>query len=233
MVRQRRFPLRRLSGSPISSDIFTIKPQPDADQMITCRGRWLGRGAYLAVVRWRKSRDLSLLVALGAAAGCIYMATASNFALMRIRPILGPALLFGLTVISSELPKRWLGMRLAVPCALPLLRSSGEIIGSCAIRTTVSSPTPRRTLGAGICSATFICMRRSLDSTGARTRAFADIADCLLGEERTRIARHYGVPLPLPPRRQGARERAEKPHRLSGVAAFMRAAGSWRWFVTE
>ena len=157
---------------------------------------------YLAVVRWQKSQDLSLPVALSAAAGCVYVATASNFALMRVLPIFGPALLFGLAVLSSEAPKKWLAVGLALLCALPLLRSSGEILGHLRhpdyslFKTEEGDPAR---FGRWHLLGYLYLHEESLGfDWKTHPSEFHDITECFSEEQRTRIATQRGVLTPQP-----------------------------------
>jgi hypothetical protein len=162
-----------------------------------------GACIYLAVVRWKKSQDISLPVALSAAAGCVYIATASNFALMRVLPIFGPAILFGLAVLSSEAPKKWISVGLALLCALPLIRSSGEILGQ--LRNPDYSlfaneeGDPARFGRWHLLGYLYLYEETLGFDWKTHPSDFHDITECFSEEQRTRIAIQWGVPTPLPP----------------------------------
>jgi hypothetical protein len=88
----------------------------------------LGFLGHLALIRWRQSRDISIPVALLTAAGCIYVVSNSLVSLSRVLPIFGPAMLFGLAVLSCEIRSRRAAFAVALLCSLPLLRSSSVVI---------------------------------------------------------------------------------------------------------
>jgi hypothetical protein len=88
----------------------------------------LGFLGYLALNRWRQSRDISIPVVLLTAAGCIFVVSNSLVSLSRVLPIFGPAIILGLAVLSSEIRNRRAAFAVALLCSLPLLRSSSEVI---------------------------------------------------------------------------------------------------------